>query len=179
MLGIERSELPESALLRRYLDRHCYTDCYTTTLPAGVAFEDFVSAFYTTWLFRLERWLLARALKRPSTDEEADALAHGWRDAFAAWTVEDRADNQLLMCDMHGNTRSWFMLQTSPGDGGDQCRLYFGSAVERVTIEPDGSYSGSRLFRAALGFHKAYSVMLLRAARSRLRRSVRRVGATL
>ena len=69
-----------------------------------------MTAFYTTWLFRLERWILRLAVARPSTDEEAHQLARGEREAFAAWSVEARAPDQLLMCDFTGRTRSWLMV---------------------------------------------------------------------
>ena len=53
----------------------------------------------TGWI---ERW----AISRPSPDTQARDLAIGERDAFAAWSVEDRSENQLLMCDFYGCTRS-------------------------------------------------------------------------
>jgi hypothetical protein len=49
-----------------------------------------VEAFYTTAIFKLERWLLARLLKLPSTDAEAARLAASALHAFAAWSVESR-----------------------------------------------------------------------------------------
>jgi hypothetical protein len=132
-----------------------------------VSQAEFVQAFYTTWVFKLERAVLRMAVDRPSTDAQATQLAQGQLRAFAAWTVEDRRDDQLLLCDMHGRTRSWLM--TAPMESGGGTRLYFGSAVvppERSASAPDigGGY------RFLLGFHKLYSRVLLKAAVARLQR---------
>ena len=147
-------DLPEGAFLARYLDVG-HTDCYFVDVPQDVSFEAFVTAFYTTWLFKLERQIL-RLVKRPSTDAEAAALAAGTRAQFAAWDVEARDGAQILMCDMGGRTRSW--LKVASVDRGT--RLYFGSAV--VPDQKSGKMGW--VFRALMGFHKLYSVMLLRAA---------------
>ncbi len=66
-------------------------------------------AFYTTWIFKLERAILKWAVSRASTDLDAKRLAEGEIDRFSAWSVEDRNDNQLLMSDFQGRTRSWLM----------------------------------------------------------------------
>lgn len=121
-----------------------------------------MTAFYTTWLFRLERWILRHMVGRPSTDQEARQLARGERDAFAAWSVEARAPGQLLMRDFTGRTRSWLMV--APAAGTDGTRLYFGSVVVPVP--------GARLRGPLIGFHKCYSRMLLGAAARRLARAV-------
>ena len=165
-MGVERCEIPAGALLGRYQVDGTYADCYATLAPGRVDLPRYVEAFYTTPLFRLERMILALAGLR-STDDQARELAAGARDRFAAWTVEDRADDQLLLCDVYGRTRSWLMV--SP-HGDAESRLYFGSAVvpriDRRTGEPTlgGGYS------ALLGFHKLYSVALLGSARRRLAR---------
>jgi len=148
---IEKGALPETALLQKYVQSGAYTDCYSTTISTDVSLADFVTAFYTTWLFKLERFILSVAVSKPSTDEEATSLVGGERDRFAAWYVEDRAENQLLMCDFRDQTRSWFM--TSPG------RVYFGSAV--IPVQKSS-------YRLLLGFHRLYSRALLAAAKSRL-----------
>lgn len=148
---IEKSALPETALLQQYVQSGAYTDCYSTTISSDVSLVDFVTAFYTTWLFKLERFILRVAVSKPSTDEEAKSLVRGERDKFAAWYVEDRADNQLLMCDFRDQTRSWFMV--SPG------RIYFGSAV--IPVQKSS-------YRLLLSFHRLYSRALLAAAKSRL-----------
>lgn len=154
MVRIIQQELPEKALLVRYVGAG-HTDCYATDINGDVAFGPYVEAFYTSWLFKVERAIL-RLAKHPSTDGEVVELAAGSRDHFAAWVVEDRNANQILMCDMSGRTRSWLMVE--PQNGGT--RLYFGSAV--VPDQKTGQMGF--LFKALMGFHKLYSVLLLKAA---------------
>lgn len=153
--------LPESALLARYRDGGAYTDCYALELPTRVTHEAYVAAFYTTRLFKLERMILRLAVNRPSTDEGARALAAGADADFAAWSVEARAENQLLMCDFMGRTRSWLMVELLNSG----TRLYFGSAV----VPKHGSRGMGFPFDLLLGFHKVYSRALLAAAARRLR----------
>ena len=86
-----------------------------------------MASFYTTWLFKLERFILRRLVNKPSTDAEAFELARGERASFAAWSVEARVTDQIVMCDFLGRTRSWFMVEAI--EGGKATRLYFGSAV--------------------------------------------------
>jgi hypothetical protein len=164
MGAVHSCDIPDDALLRRYLDSGDFADCYTTTLGKTVSHAQFVTAFYTTWVFKLERFILKWLVAKPSTDDEAGALALGARDSFAAWRVEARAVDQLLMCDFLGNTRSWLMVVA--GEAGT--RLYFGSAVVARTDPRTGRRALGRSFRALLGFHRRYSRILLHAARSRL-----------
>ncbi len=165
MHSIAACELPESTLLARYRRAGAYTDCFAVDIPQVVSQEAYVEAFYTTWLFKLERALLSWFVHKPSTDVEAAELARGQRDDFAAWRVEDRADDQLLMCDFQKRTRSWLM--SVAGSGGHGTRLYFGSAVVPV-VDRSGEARMGMLFRALLGFHEFYSRALLRAAVLRL-----------
>lgn len=165
--SIQRTELPAHALLRRYLRDGHYADCYVVEMPVAVSQAEFVEAFYTTPLFKIERAILAAAVSRRSTDDEARALARGERDAFAAWTVEDRSDTQLLLADFMGRTRSWLMTEPT-GHGGT--RLHFGSAVVPRRDRDSGRPSLGTGFGLMLGFHKLYSRALLAAARNRLRR---------
>lgn len=125
-----------------------------------------MTAFYTTWLFRLERWILRFAVARSSTDEQARQLARGERQAFAAWSVEARATDQLLMCDFTGRTRSWLMV--APAAGASGTRLYFGSVVVPVRDPKTGETSLGPVHGPLIGFHKFYSRMLLGAAARRL-----------
>ncbi len=84
---IEPCEIATGTLLQKYRVDGTFADCYTTTLPGRVTLARFVEAFYTTPLFKLERFIL-RVAGRPSTDDDARQLAQGARNAFAAWTVE-------------------------------------------------------------------------------------------
>ena len=169
MLKIHRAELPEEAFLVRYRATGGYTDCYVIELPFEIPFPHFVESFYTTWLFKLERWLLSWLVRRPSSDLQARELAMGSREDFAAWHVEQRGDDQLLLCDFQGNTRSWLMCV--PLGHGRATRLYFGSAIVPETDPGSGEKRLGTLFRLLLGFHKFYSRALLGTAVSRLSRN--------
>jgi hypothetical protein len=158
---VREAALPEAALLQAYRHGGAYTDCFAVAVARSVTPEAFIAAFYTTRLFKLERLILHWAISRPSTDDEARALARGQRDRFSAWSVEGRAPGQLLMRDeFTGRTRSWLMVEPLPGGG---TRLYFGSAM--VPRRNGGMGPG---FAPLLGFHTLYSRLLLAAARRKL-----------
>lgn len=168
---ISACALPEGALLDRYRGNGGFADCYATELPRSVSQAEFVEAFYTTALFKLERFLLRVFLGRPSNDAEAAQLARGETDTFAAWSVEDRAADQLLLSDIAGRTRSWLMARPCGTAGAAATRLYFGSAVVPTAPATGGTATLGVTFRLLLGFHKLYSRALLSAARSRLARA--------
>lgn len=163
--------LPERALLGRYAKAGAYTDCYATEVPGPVSHAEYVEAFYTTAVFKLERLILAWFASKPSSDAQAKQLAAGALDSFAAWVVEARSDDQLLMSDFQGRTRSWLMVAPVQGGGAPRTRLYFGSAVVPIVNRKSGQAGMGFAFRALLGFHKIYSRVLLSAACSRLARS--------
>lgn len=172
MSTIQSCELPGSALLRAYRDSGGYTDCYVTEVAWPVSRPDYVEAFYTTAVFKLERRILGWFAAAPSSDEEVRRLASGALDAFAAWRVEAQTPEQLLLRDVSGRTRSWLMVEPVGSlEPSGSTRLYFGSAV--VPVVSAGKASLGVAFRALLGFHKAYSRLLLHAARSRLNARIR------
>lgn len=171
MPPIRPHPLPEHALLRKYANGSGYTDCYITEIPTPVSHAAYVEAFYTTAVFKLERLLLAWFVSRPSSDAQARRLAAGELNAFAAWNVEARSVDQLLMCDFQGRTRSWLMVAPVEAGGQGSTRLYFGSAVVPALNRATGQAGLSTAFRVLLGFHKLYSRILLGAARSRLART--------
>jgi hypothetical protein len=167
--GIRAGALPAHALLARYAHDGGYADCYTTEVARPVTHAEYVEAFYTGAVFKLERWLLARFAARPSTDEQARRLAAGTLDAFSAWRVEARAADQLLMCDLTGRTRSWLMVEpVAMGRDAAHTRLYFGSAVVPLRDSRTGLRRMGWQFRALLAFHRMYSRVLLDAARRRV-----------
>ena len=170
MSRIESCPLPDDALLARYCQQGAYADCYRTDISGKVTQAEYVAAFYTTPLFKVERMILATVLSLPSTDEQARKLAEGALDHFAAWHVEARAADQLLMCDFQQRTRSWFMVAPLPGDNGAHTRLYFGSGVVPSRNPKTGNRSLGPLYRALLGFHKIYSRALLHSARMQLQK---------
>ena len=163
MFGVRACPPPAQCLLGRYAGGEHYVDAYTTELPHAVRFEDFVTAFYTSTAFRPERLVLGVVLARPSTDAEVRALAAGETDAFAAWFVEARSADELLLSDLGHRTRSW--LHAASAADGAGTSLYFGSAV----VGTGDAGRRSLPFRALLRFHRQYSVTLLAAAARRLR----------
>lgn len=167
MSTIQRCELPETALLRQYQRVGAFADCYVTVIARRASHAEFVEAFYTTALFKVERTILARLVSKPSTDADVRQLADGKRDSFAAWNVEARSPDQLLLSDFQGRTRSWLMVACEAS--GQHTNLYFGSAVVPA-IGKSGTPSLGPVFRLLLGFHTLYSRALLSAARSRLLR---------
>ncbi len=116
--------------------------------------------------FKVERFLLRVFISRPSTDLQARQLAAGELNEFAAWRVEARADDQLLLCAIDGRTRSWLMISAAEESG--RTRLYFGSAVVPVRNASTGKSEMGFVFKALLGFHKLCSRALLSAAARRL-----------
>lgn len=168
MGSIQKSQLPGGALLRRYSENGHYTDCYSVETGRPVTHAQYVTAFYTTLLFKVERIILKWAVSKPSTDAEASALANSKRETFAAWRVEARDHNQLLLCDYQGRTRSWLMIEAVSNE---ETRLYFGSAVVRTGGGGDQTANPKRGFGLLMRFHKAYSVALLYCAKRRLERA--------
>jgi hypothetical protein len=166
MSAVRSCDLPDDALLRKYLLDGAYADCYFIDVARPVSQAGYVQAFYTSGVFRIERALLGWFVSRPSTDQQAAELAGGTLETFAAWRVEARTPDQLLLCDFMGRTRSWLM---SCSDVDRQTtRLYFGSAVVPASRHRTGKASMGLLFRALLGFHQPYSRILLRAAATRV-----------
>ena len=170
MSSVRACALPEQALLTKYARGGAYTDCYAADIAGPVSHAQYVEAFYTGALFKLERILLASFASRPSTDTQAKQLASGALGKFAAWRVEERSANQLLMCDFTGRTRSWLMVVPSGSGDSVFTRLYFGSAIVPRLDKQSGKATLGFTFNALLGFHKLYSRALLYAASSRLER---------
>lgn len=168
MTTIRSCRLPDGALLAPYRERGAYTDCLVAELSAAVTHAEYVEAFYTTALFKLERLVLALLLSRHSTDRQARDLALGRSDAFAVWRVEQRDVDQLLLTDIHHRTRSWLMAARDAEDPASRTRLYFGSAVVPLADLRSGRRRMGVAFRALVGFHKLYSRALLHAAIARI-----------
>ena len=171
--AIFEPELPEGALLQPYRRDGSYTDCYCMEMPRAITMAQYVSAFYTTALFKVERRILAVAVRKPSTDQDAQALALGHTSDFAAWRVEGRTGHQLLLCDFLGRTRSWLMVEPMGDDPAGPTRLYFGSAVVPKSRSAQGRASFGWAFHALGGFHRLYSKALMRAAHAKLSKGPR------
>lgn len=167
MFSVEKGELPENALLQRYRESGAYTDCYFVDIDRAASQAEYIRAFYTTLPFKTERLILKWAVAKPSSDEDASLLAEGKTDRFAAWHVEERAEDQVLLSDFRERTRSWLMTEASNGS----TRLYFGSAVIRERDPETQEHRMGKSFGLLLGFHRLYSRVLLAAARRRLLRA--------
>ena len=164
--------VPDDALHAKYARGGGHADCFALDVRRHVALAEFVEAFYTTWLFKLERVVLALLVRKPSTDADARALALGQRTTFAAWSVEARAAGQLLMQDFQDKTRSCFIAQRLPGDI-PGTRLLFGTGIKPIR---DRATNESRLgpgFSVLMPLHRFYSRALLGAAVARLARAPR------
>ena len=171
MASVRPCALPSTALLLRHQQAGAYADCYSTDIARVVTHAEFVEAFYTTGLFKVERFILRWFAARPSSDAQARQLAAGDSETFAAWRVEGRAPGQLMLADFSGRTRSWLMVEPAEGAGAEGTRLYFGSAVVPKDSADGGGPRMGYVFQALLGFHKLYSRALLQAARVRLARA--------
>ncbi len=157
---------PQS-FLGAYTRAGAFTDCYSMSVPIAATLPQFVEAFYTTRLFKLERWLLAKFLNIESSDAQAHQLAQGTGTEFSAWKVENRSSSEILLD--AGQTRSWLSVVQVQGSQ-PETTLLFGSAV--VPMRPGGKFGMA--FHALLGFHRLYSKLLLSAAAENLRTVQRR-----
>jgi len=170
MAFVEEQPVPYDALLKTYRggDRPelwgQYGDCFSVRADRAVTLSQWVFSFYTSPLFRIERFILNLLAGTPSTDQQAWSLAEGRRETFAVWAVGARTTDQLLMCDRYGKTRSWFRVVPQLSGGTE---LQFGSAVASRR-RPDGTSGMTGRFQILLSFHKIYSRLLIGAAKIRV-----------
>jgi hypothetical protein len=169
MFSIHKSPIPPSSLLNTYTSSGTYTDAYSTESIEQISLPAFIFAFYTTPLFGLERFILSKTIAKPSTDSQARQLADGQTASFAAWQVEGRREDEILLCDISGRTRSWLMVIPIVHDRVVGTRLYFGSAVVPVKSVKTGKPSLGPVFAGLLRFHQMYSVLLLYSAKLRIK----------
>ena len=152
MVVVVNQDIPPGRLIADYAERagH-FTDCYSCVVPGQVTLADYVAAFYTTPLFRAERFVLRVAARAPSTDAQARAVADGQSERFAIWTVETRRGNELMMAERSGRTKSWLKV-----------------------VVPVRSKSGDLVlgpvFDSLKGAHTFYARALLAAAARRVQR---------
>lgn len=168
MSEITARTLPEQSLLMHYKVNGDYTDCFTVDVEGTISQQQFVTAFYTSRLFKVERFILRWLVNKPSSDRQAANMATGAVNAFAAWTVEGRMPEQLLLCDYQGRTRSWLMVEALAESDRANTRLLFGTAVVSVTNARTRRKYMPFLFRVLAGFHRLYAKALLRSALAKL-----------
>lgn len=166
MSQITATALPETAFLARYeAQPDTHTDCFQVTLPKHIPLEDFINAFFNSLLFRIERLILKLTVKKPSTDEDIAKLANGTSDTMAAWQLEQRDENQILLEVPQTPIRTWLMRRTD----GDHTHLYFGSAILPSRKDRHGKPAMGHLFFVLTWFHILYARALLYLAKRALR----------
>jgi len=163
MNKIHKTDAPTESFLAQYATKTgAYTDCFYVDLPQAIRLQSYIKAFYTTPLFKAERFLLKIAASTSSTDQDIDDFLAKTSDHFAVWTVVQRSQTEMLL--NAGRTSSWFWTdKTATGT-----RLYFGSAVTTRPNAKTGKAEMGFLFTALLGFHILYSRALLWSAAKRL-----------
>jgi hypothetical protein len=126
---LDKSEYPSASFLWQCHQAGSYTDCYRVEIERTVTLAEFIQAFYSTGLFQLERKILKWAVARPSTDQELNLLADSRIATFAAWAVDARSVDQILLTDFTAKTRSWLMTETITNASTRATYLYFGSVI--------------------------------------------------
>lgn len=154
-ISLPPAPLPPDSLLARHIGQQDYADCYALNVPGVLDLTSFIARFYSSAAFWPERKLLA-LIGRGANAADIAALAAGRSQNFAAWSVEARETDQILLRDFQHRTRSWLKVEPVAGDQ-PATRLYFGTGVSR----PD-----SPVFRVLMPFHRWYAQRLLRSAAS-------------
>ncbi len=170
-MRIDETPLPENALLQKYVKSGDYTDCFSVVIDKHVSQADFIEAFYNSRVFKLERFILTCLVFKPSSDRQAAQLAIGTIEKYAAWNLEARNENQLLMCDFKQATRSWLMTEKIEPNESTQTRLFFGSALIARTNQQNNEKSIPFLIKSMVPAHQFYSKCLLNSTAAKLLRT--------
>ncbi len=164
MFSVKSCPIPDNVYLARYQEQsRSYTDCFSVDISRRVSLSEFISVFFNTFLFRMERRVLS--VFSSSTHQDVVDLATGSSDSLALWSVEARDDDQLLLSFGKGDVHTWLMVL--PGvDGADSSRLYFGTGLHfGSTIIPEyKAGEGARLstvYYPFIGCHRIYARLLL------------------
>ena len=150
--------LPADSLLARLRGPECYRDAFRIDLPGRIDLAQYIAAFYASAAFTPERHLLG-LIGRGATRADIAALAEGQAERFAAWSVEARTGNEIVLRDFQNRTCSWLMVEPA---GQGATKLWFGSGVRA----PEG-----RMVQALMPFHRWYSRRLLASAAAPLKRN--------
>lgn len=164
-MTVSEVELPKATLIANQAELGFFTDCFCTEIFGQFELSDYITAFYTSPIFRIERFLLRLAPKGRSTDQDVAALAAGQAKQLAIWTEEFRRSDEVLM--NAGKTKSWLHLKST--DQGST--LYFGTVV--LPEKPKNADESPRMgkgFELFMGLHRLYSRVLLRSAARNLRK---------
>ncbi|MEL6530653.1 MAG: hypothetical protein AAFQ27_11875 [Pseudomonadota bacterium] len=148
MAEIESIPVPPDSLLAQFGAPSAYRDCFRCEVPETVSLTQFIERFYCSTAFRPERIVLG-LIGKGASNADAAAVARGTTDRFAAWTVVERHEDQILLQDFRQSTASWLAVQPHEAS----TTLLFGSWVG----EPEGA-----IVKALMPFHQWYSRVLLR-----------------
>lgn len=163
MAKIESIAVPPDSLLAGFGPPSAYRDCFRREVPGEVSLEQLIERFYCSTVFRPERIVLG-LIGKGASNADAESLARGVTERFAAWTVVKRRDptrsssgaiaqqgGEILLQDFRGTTASWLSVQPR----------------ERTTLLLFGSWVGEPdrgIVKALMPFHRWYSRVLLRGA---------------
>lgn len=105
MTKVQQIAVPADSLLAQFApspgsSAANYRDCFVREVREDVAFEEFVTRFYSSWAFTPERIALS-LIDRGASTEDARKLAYGEADSFAAWNVVERRSANGLVAE-HG-----------------------------------------------------------------------------
>lgn len=95
-------------------------------------------------------------------------MSGGTTDEHAAWRVEAREADQVLLCDFLSYTRCWLMAERT---GPSATTLWFSTAIVARRTRADGTPRLTRRFQALLPFHRRYAPILLAGAARHLERA--------
>jgi hypothetical protein len=170
MTQVTASELPPESLLARLRGPECYRDAFRASVAGDVSLGELITAFFSSRVFLTERMAL-HLIGRGAGHRDIAALAAGRTERFAAWEVEAREENELLMHDFLDKTCCWLAVSSRREDAAldaplpvpetGRAYIWFGTAVR----EFEGPIV-SRLRDA----HRWYARLLLEAAARRLAR---------
>jgi len=153
-MAVRAIPVPKDALLARYTGRG-HVDAFETDILKEAPLQDCIGAFFDSWVFRIERRILATAMRAPSSSADVASLARGEADAIAVWHVVQRTDDQILLRVPDTPVRTWLAVSGR--------HLRFGSAL----VSDAGALPMT--YRLSLPFHAIYSRILLGAAARHLR----------
>lgn len=157
-MAVQRAPVPADALISGYANGSNHVDAYRVAVPATVPLSEYITAFFQTPLFRMERTLLSAIGRVPSDADQIEALALGKGSQMAAWKEEARSETEILLAVSGAPIRTWLATE-----GGAQPALWFGS----VALTRNGKLPFA--VRALMPVHALYSRVLLASAARALR----------
>ena len=164
MTRITAPPLPPQSLLARKRGPECYRDAFRASVAGEVSLGELVTAFFSSRAFLAERMAL-HLIGRGADHADIAALAAGRTERFAAWQMEAREENELLMHDFLDQTCCWLAVSTRGPDGAldgplpvperGRTFIWFGTGVREV---------GGPIMRNLQGAHRFYARQLLAGA---------------